>query len=398
MARKIITGIDVGTSRIKVVVAEQKGDTNLNILGLSQKNSEGIRRGYVVDSEEVSSNIKSTIRALEKSNSIPQIKQASIAIGGIGLSSLRSKGSIVISRADGEITDYDIKRVLNQCEANLTNVSNKQIIHEIPLLFKIDNSIVQGRPVGMKGSKLEAETLYITVLNHHLNDLIKSIESADISVDDIVASPLAASAVVLNTHQKEVGCVLANIGANTISIVVFEENRPISLEVFSIGSTHITNDIALGLQIPLDEAEKIKLEFNAGSSHPKKQLANIIEARLNDVFELIESHLKKINRNRLLPAGIILTGGGSNLFSLEEIARSSLKLPAKVASPLSLQNIGINISGMYKDQVINDPRWSVAVGLCVINLKENFMEGSDLKQFKGGIKLALKKVFRIFLP
>jgi len=251
--------------------------------------------------------------------------------------------------------------------------------------------------VGMKGNKLEAEVLYITCLSQHLADLIKNIELTGVTVDDIIASPLAASLVAISKHQKEAGCVLANLGAGTVSIIVFEEDIPISLEVFPIGSKHITNDIALGFQIPLEEAEKLKREFGADISVSKRKLNDIIEARLNDIFELIESHLKKINRNGLLPAGIILTGGGAGLFSLEEIAKSSLRLPAKVSTPLPVQGQELNIIGNYKDQVINDPGWSVALGLCVWGMRDRDKKGSNLKVLSK-FKTNLKRWFKTFLP
>ncbi|MBU3925910.1 cell division protein FtsA [Patescibacteria group bacterium] len=397
MARKIITGIDAGTSTIKVVVAEQKDDRHLHILSATQKNSEGIRRGFITNFEEASNSIKSAIKSAEKVSGIP-IKHAYVAVGGISLGSIKTKDSVMIARADGEITDYDLKRVLDQCESNLANnLSNKQILHEIPLNFKIDNNSIMGRPVGMKGNKLEVETLYITCLNQHLTDLVKAIENSGVSVDDIVASPLAASTIALTKHQKEVGCVLANIGASTVSIIVYEEDRPISLEIFPIGSKHITNDIALGFQIPLEDAEKLKMEFGAETSTAKRKLNDIIEARLNDIFELIESHLKKINRNGLLPAGIILTGGGAGLFSLEDIAKSSLRLPAKTNKLLPIQGQDINITGNYKDQVVNDPGWSVALGLCVWNMRDNEKNSSSIKNM-GKFKPNLKRWFKIFLP
>lgn len=397
MARNIITGIDAGTSAIKVVIAELKDDRHLNILSASQRNSSGIRRGYITNFEDAAESIRAAIKTAEKMAAVP-IKHAYVAVGGISLGSAKAKESVMVSRADAEITEYDIKRVLDQCEANISNsLSNKQIIHEIPLHFKIDNSHIPGRPVGMKGNKLEAEVLYITCLSQHLADLIKNIELVGIAVDDIIASPLAASLVAISKHQKEAGCVLANLGAGTVSIIVFEEDIPISLEVFPIGSKHITNDIALGFQIPIEEAEKLKREFGADTSVSKRKLNDIIEARLNDIFELIESHLKKINRNGLLPAGIILTGGGAGLFSLEEIAKSSLRLPAKVSTPLPIQGQELNITGNYKDQVINDPGWSVALGLCVWGMRDDNKKGSNLK-ILGKFKPNLKRWFKIFLP
>jgi cell division protein FtsA len=392
MARHIITGIDAGSSRIRAIIAEQKKDGGLTILGANQKQSEGIRRGYIVNLEDAAQSINATVKSLEKASGMP-VKRAIVAVGGISLSSIKSKGMIMISRADGEITEYDVKRAISQSEANLPNISNRRIIHTIPLHFKIDGNLVLGRPVGMSGTKLEIETLFITCLNQHLSDIIKTIESTGVAVDDVVASPLAMSYTVLTKYQKEVGCVLANIGASTVSIVVFEEGLPISLEVFPIGSTHITNDIALGLRLPLDEAEKLKVDYGRDNSLSKRKLSDIIEARLNDIFELIESHLKKINRNEMLPGGIILTGGGSNLFSLEEIAKSSLRLPAKIGifslqENQSLKNI-IASSSNLKEQILNDPGWSVALGLCI--MKESGKTESKTIQ-------SIKRWFRSFLP
>ena len=356
MGKNIIAGIDVGTSAIKITVAEQKkGSHNLNVLGAAQKPSSGIRRGYVTNFNEAIKSVASVVRSVEKTIGIP-VKRAYIAAGGIGLGSIKSKGTVIISRADGEISEYDVKRVISQSEANLPDISNKRIIHTLPLIFKIDNKPVIGRPLGMKGSKLEAEILFVTCLNQHLLDLIKVVESAGVAVEDIFASPIAASFAALNRRQKEIGCVLANIGSDTVSIAVFEESSPISLEVFPIGSTHITNDIALGLQIPIEEAEKLKIDYDSDKTIPRRKLSDIIEARLNDIFELIESHLKKINRNGLLPAGIILTGGGSSLLSLEDIAKASLQLPAKAGIALCQQNhYSHSISKSPQGQTFRNP-------------------------------------------
>jgi len=402
MARNIITGIDAGSSTIRVIVAEQKKDGLVNILGASQKQSEGIRRGYVTHLDDAAKGIENAVRAAEKSSTIP-IKRAFVAIGGIGLGSIKSKGTIMISRADGEVTDYDVKRVVDQSEANLPNISNRRILHTIPLHFKIDGNPVIGRPAGMTGAKLEVETFFITCLGQHLSDLIKTVESAEVAVDDVVASPLAMSQAILTKAQKEVGCILVNIGASTVSVVVFEEGLPISLEVFPFGSDYITNDIALGLQVPLDEAEKIKINYsNSSSSGNKRKLSDIIEARLNDIFELIEAHLKKINRQEMLPGGVVLTGGGSSLFSLEEIAKASLHLPAKIGTfslrkDYSPKNITAAASNL-KEQILNDPGWSTALGLCLMNAGENSYEFADEDRLKKGFGKSIKKWFHSLLP
>lgn len=389
MARNIITGLDIGSSSVRAIIIERKKDGSLHMLAAAQKESEGVRRGYINNLDDASKTVSATVKSLEKISGL-SIRNALVSVGGISLGSYRSKAMIRTSKADGEITDHDIKRLIAQSEASLTNMINKKVIHSIPLFFKIDNTIIQGRPTEMKGTKLEVETLLITCLSQHLSDLIKTIESSGLSVDDIVASPLATSYAVLTNQQKETGCVMANIGSSTVSVVVFEDGLPISLEVFPIGSSHITNDIALGLQIPLDEAEKIKINYGTENTVPKKKLSDIIEARLNDIFEMIENHLKKINRNQVLPAGIILTGSGSGLFSVEEIAKASLKLPAKTGNLMPSNNHSLVItapSTNLRDQILNDPGWSVALGLCIFGFNNNHYLYENEKSTMGGGKI-----------
>src|ERR1035437_7050335 len=197
--------------------------------------------------------------------------------------------------------------------------------------------------------------LFIPCIDHHLNDILESVEGAGIRVEDVMAAPVAASLVTLTKSQKIAGVVLCNIGAETVSIAVFENSVPVSLEIFPIGSTDITNDIALGLKVPLEEAEQIKIGAITGSSYPRKKLEEIITARLSDIFELIEAHLKKIGRNGLLPAGVIITGGGSGLNSINEIAKASLQMPSRIGT------IGV-LDGKSS---FKDATWAVAYGLCI---------------------------------
>ena len=401
MARVITTGIDIGSSTVRVVTAEQKKDGGLNILAAVQKESEGVKRGYITNLETAAKTIGGAVKSAEKMSGV-SIKRVVVSVGGISLGSIRAKGMVRTSKVDGEITERDVKRLIAQSETNLANVSNTRVIHRFPLAFKVDNNFVHGRPTELKGTKLEVETLFITCFNLHLSDLIKTVESAGLVIDDIVAAPLAMSCAALTKQQKETGCILTNIGASTVSVVVFEEGLPISLEVFPIGSSHITNDIALGLRVPLDEAEQIKLSYGTDISVPKRKLLDIVEARLNDIFEMIESHLKKINRNEVLPAGIILTGSGSNLFSLEEIAKASLRLPAKVGSLLPRANHSLNISAAssnLREQILNDPGWSVAVGLCIASIDESCLPfESSRNESKRGVLSVIKKWASSLLP
>lgn len=359
MARHIATGIDIGTYQVKVVVAEHvRGDDKKfpKIIGTGFASSRGLRHGYIINSSDIARCIYTAVQQAEKTAGI-RIKKAFLSVGGVGLEELHSKAEVVISRADNEVTDLDIDKVLAESEKKVEQkLLNKKILHSIPLRYKIDGSEILGRPQNMRGTKLEIETLFITSLEQHLNDLIAAVEDAGVAVEDVMASPLAGSLVTLTRAQKMAGCVLANIGAETVSIVIFENNVPISLKVLPIGSTDITNDIALGLKISLDEAEQLKLGTIIGMDYPKKKLDDIIVARLKDIFELIDIHLKKIGKNELLPAGIILTGGGSSIATIEDLALASLKLPSKIAT--------LNVLDLPRGH-IKDASWAVSYGLCI---------------------------------
>ena len=334
------------------------------------------------------------------------------------MGSVISTSTIAISRADSEVTTLDIKRAHDQCEKEIPPTAgvNRKILHTIPLQYKIDGKVVLGNPEGMKATKLEVKMLFITSLEHHLNYVIQAIEEAGIVIQDVMASPVAASLVTLTKAQKIAGCVLANIGAETVSIAVFENNIPVSLEVFPIGSTDITNDIALGLKVPLEEAEQIKIGSIAGSSYPRKKLEEIIEARLSDIFELIEAHLKKVGRNGLLPAGIVITGGGAGLGTIEDMARIALRLPSRIGVIFPTDHGANNINerentrdqgrGQEKQttkptsrQTFRDATWAVSYGLCILglNAEEGPTVGGSMNLMKT-TKNSIVAWFKQFLP
>ncbi len=400
MSQKFAVGIDIGTYQVKVVVSEsilsEDGVYISKMIGTGEVESKGLRHGYIINIADATRCLKLAIEQAEKTSKI-KIKKAYISIGGIGLSSLVGKGSVMITKSDLEITDIDIKNVINEAENSLLSSAllNKQVIQTIPQAFKIDGQMLMGRPVGMHGTKLEAKVLFIVCLKQHLNDLVKAVEDADIEILDIIASPIAASNAILTKNQKIAGCILVNIGSETVSLSIFENNIPISLEVFQVGSSDITNDIALGFRIPINEAENIKIGSSTEMQYPKKKLDDIIIARLSDIFYLIEAHLKKMGRSELLPAGIILTGGGSGIDTIEDIAKASLKLPSKVAS--------INILSSIKNQQLKNSYWSVAYGLSIwgLNLSgsEDFMTVFNIA--KGSTEKTFAKLgnwFKQFLP
>lgn len=393
MSKKISVGIDIGSYQVKVVAAASEegknGKTTPKIIGLGYAESRGLRHGYILSQEEASKSLKAALRQAEKAAGI-KIRKAFVSVGGAGLGGVIASGSAVISRADYEITELDISKALGASESAIPQSFslNRKIIHTVPIQFKVDGKQIYGRPVGMKGTKLEAKTLFITSLERHLNDLVETLGDAGIEVENVVAAPIAASLVTLSKSQKIAGCVLANVGSETVSIVVFENNTPVSLEVFPLGGSDITNDIALGLKIPLEEAEDLKRGSIIGATYPKKKLDEIISARLSDIFDLIEAHLKKIGRNGLLPAGIVLTGGGSSVEMIADLAKSALRLPSRIASPSW---------GAGASAEIRDASWSVALGLCLIGLSDEDANLTGIKMMRGA-KNDIVAWLKQFLP
>lgn len=363
MSEHIITGIDVGTFQVKVAIVrvpKTKGERALpQIIGTGFAESRGLRNGYIISESDVVRSIRSAVAQAEKAAGV-DVKRAYVSIGSIGLDEVVSTGEVITSRADSEITSIDIEKAQQDSEDRIIDhIPNRKIIHAIPLRYRVDGELVLGKPQGMRGTKLEVDTLFITTFEQHLNDLIGAVERTGIYVEDVMASPLAASFVILSKAQRRAGCILANIGAETVSTVVFEDMTPVSLKVFPIGANDITNDIALGLRIPLEEAEKIKRGGMTATTIPKKKLEEIINARLGDIFELIGLHLKKIKKDGLLPAGIILTGGGATTLGIQELARNSLNLPARIAT-----------LEFGKNTKVRDASWAVAYGLCMLGASD----------------------------
>jgi cell division protein FtsA len=356
MSKNITVGIDIGSHGTRVMVVEYANDgerKTTRIIGTGYAETRGVRHGYVVNGEQTSESLYKAIRDAEHTSGI-RIRQAVISIGGISLSSHLSTGSAIISKADNEVTNLDIQKALNDAESKLS-VPNKHIIETVVLEYKLDGKKVLGRPEGMKGIKLDVTVLFIACLKQHIDDLISVVNSVGVDVIDVVPSPLAASHVTLSEKQKTAGCMLLDIGAETVSLTVFEDNNVISMHVFTIGGSDITNDIALGLKIPLPEAEEIKQGVLIGNIS-QSDVENIIEARLTDIFELVQKYLKKIKRDGLLPAGVIISGGASQIPITESLARKILNVPASLAGlPLNSK----------KNSLIKDMSWLIVYGLCM---------------------------------
>jgi cell division protein FtsA len=383
----VIVGIDVGTAQVKVVIARGQSDRALPvILGTGYAESRGVKQGYITSLSEAARSIAAAVAQASRAARIP-VKRAYVSVGGVGLEEAFGRGEVVVERGDSQVTDRDIPRAIAASERALSPSSllNRKIIHTIPLSFSVDGVRVMGRsPLGIKGARLSVETLFITCLERHVDDLVAAIEEAGVEVEDVVASPLAASFVALSKMQKRVGCVLANIGSETLSVAVFDDTVPVSIKVFPVGSSAITNDLALGLRIPPEEAEQLKHGAVLGAPFPKKKVDDLIAKRLSEMLKLIEHHLKKMGKDELLPGGIILTGGGSAIQNVSDLAKVVLRLPARVAS--------IGDAGANKIQ-FGDSSWAVAYGLTVWGTTA----GGDLEAHEeSSVRDSLKTIWRWF--
>ena len=387
MIRNISVGIDIGSTTTKVVVGEfLKGEKNPKIIGVGESESKGMRHGYVVDISEAAKSLRSAISSAEKSSGI-KIKRAFVAVGGATLRGDIVSGTAIISKADGEVTNLDINKALNECEDNL-NLNNRKIIKVSPISFKLDGKEILGRPTGMRGTKLEVKALFVTSSISHFEDLYDTVTSTGVEPIDFIASGEAGSFIAMTQKQKIVGGALVDIGSETVSLSVFENGILASLYTFPIGGADITNDIALGMKTSLENAEKLKLG-DSSEEFSKKKLDEIIEARLFDIFEVIENHLKKIKRNELLPAGIVFIGGSANIPGLEEFSKSGLKLPSKIGSTEIFGNIKTKL---------RDPSWFTALGLIMIPDEDGYYGEGSFKNLFKNVKTILKKNIKELMP
>ncbi|MDZ7798630.1 MAG: cell division protein FtsA [Patescibacteria group bacterium] len=376
---EIITGLDIGSSYIRAVVGQKNpNDEKLHIMGLASQPSEGVSKGVVTSIEETVSSISQCLEKVERMTGIPA-ENAFVGISGSHINSQDSHGVIAVAKADGEIKEEDVERVVEAAQAVATP-PNFEILHVIPRSFTVDNQKGIKDPVGMTGIRLEVEAQIIQGLSSQIKNLTKSVYRTGVDIEDLVLGVLASSESCLTKRQKNLGVALVNIGSSTTSLVVFEEGDVLHTKILPIGSSHITNDIAIGLRTSIDLAEKIKLEY--GSALPddiskreeinlgeleggdnnkvsKKQVAEIIEARLEEIFKMIDKELQKIDRSGLLPAGVVITGGGAKLPGLIKVAKKEFRLPSSVGSPQEF------VSAIDK---ANDPAFSTAIGLVVWGL------------------------------
>lgn len=422
---KMIAAVDIGTQKVTTIIASENVETRkINVMGVASTISNGIRKSQIVDIEEATEAITQSVEAAERMAGY-SITQAVVSVGGAHIASQNSKGVVAVSDPEAEITNEDVERVIEAARA-VSLPSAREIIHVVPMSYTVDSQEGIKDPVGMSGVRLEAEAHLITGSSTAMRNLTKCVNEIGADVTSMIFAGLAAAEAVLTETEKELGVVLIDIGAGTTSLVVFVEGNLTHSSVLPIGARNITNDLAIGMRISSESAEKIKQflsgkrakqevetnkkedEIDLGKLNLKEEIKTasrktlvegIIKPRLHEIFTMIGIELKKSGVVGLTPAGLVLTGGGAETVGVTDAAKRSLSMPTRIGIPKGL-------SGLVEE--IQSPAYAVSSGLLLYAFRKlpTVRGGSGLPGILGmtdripgkGIAVKIIEFIRSFLP
>lgn len=393
---RIITGIDVGSSKVSTVITSISSEGKISVVGVSTVPSKGIKKGVVVDIDEAVETIAESVEGAERMAGY-SIPSAFIAVDGKHISSLNSHGVVAVDGEGAEITEADVERVTEAARA-VSLPSSREIIHVLPRGFTVDSQDGIKDPMGMSGVRMEVETNIISGSTTVMRNLVKCVQQVGVDVDDLVFCGLASSEAVLSDTERELGCALVDVGGETTQVLVFTDGNPVYASVVPYGGQSITNDLFAGLRVSLEDAEQIKIKLSDGSLKPREGkkdevdisdlgleiqsiplsfVLNIIEARISEIVSMVGLEIKNSGQQGNLPAGIIVTGGGVQSPSLEEVVRKHLRLPLRVGYPTG-------VSGLIDE--VSTPSHATAVGLTIYGFyvggKEKFQGSAiDTRRF-----------------
>lgn len=417
MARpRIIAGIDVGSSKIATVIGSaEEEEKQVKIIGAASVPSRGIRKGQIVNIEEAANAVVESVEAAERMAGY-SLTQAMVSINGPHIASQNSRGVVAVAEPEGEINDSDVRRVIEAAKA-ISLPSSREVIHVIPRYFTVDGQDGIKDPAGMSGVRLEVETHIVTGSATAMRNLAKCVSEVGADVQNLVSAGLASAEATLTETEKELGVVLVDIGGGVTDVVVFIEGSPFYTAVLPIGAKNVTNDLAIGLRLSLESAEKIKMVFSEkkGPAEPgktksakkeeketvggdedeidlkevgivedikkvsKKTLTDgIIRPRLNEIFTMVGLELKKSEAIGLTPAGIVITGGGAMTVGIKEAAKRNLSMPVRIGVPQ-------DISGLADEA--EKPDFATAVGLLHHGVKSEVRGISNFSLLKIGKRL-----------
>jgi len=370
---RTIAAIDIGTTKICTLVAEINELGVLRIVGVGVTPSHGLRKGVVVSANDAADAIVASVERAERISGY-HITRAYVSIAGAHVASLNSRGIVAIPHGDRGITDEDVARALDASQA-ISMPEHQEVIHVVPRGFSIDGQEGVSDPRGMFGARLEVEAHIVTGSALSIQNLVKCVTTLNIEVDQLVLSPLAAGEAVLTSTERTMGVALADIGGGTTDIAIFIEGSVWHTAILPVGGNHLTNDVAICLRTPAEEAEEIKKKYGHArpdqiavdeemdiaafgeETHqklPRRQLAEVLHARVEEIATLVLQEIKRSGYDGLLPAGVVLCGGTSELPGIREVFREVIGLPARVGRPSQLQGLV---------DTLTSPAYASSVGL-----------------------------------
>jgi len=388
---RIVTGLDIGTTKICAMIAEVSKESNPEIIGIGLAASHGLRKGIVVDIEKTSNAIKEAVEKAERMAGV-KINSAFVGIAGSHINSINSHGVVAVAGNEKEIKSSDIQRVMEAAKI-IPLSSEEEIIHVLAREFIIDGCPGIKDPLGMSGVRLEVETHIITGSSTSVQNLVKSVLRAGLDVNDIVLEPLASSESVLTEDEKELGVVLTDIGGGTTDIMVFHEGSIAYTSVLPVGGNHVSNDIAVGMRTPVNEAEKIKIKYGTArcvdideseyievlsasgktkNNIPRRALCEVIEPRMYEIFNMVKKEIDKSGSRDMTPAGLVITGGASLLEGSDDLATQVLDMPVRRGEPENVNSLSDVIDNpVYEKKGDTVPRaiFSTVVGLINYGIK-----------------------------
>jgi cell division protein FtsA len=403
-ANNTIVGLDIGTTKISVIIAEMTPEGSANIVGVGFHPSTGMRRGVVVNIDKTTEAIEQAVEQAERMAGV-EVLSVFAGIAGDHIRSINSKGVIAVSREKGkphanEISQRDVDRVIDAAKA-VALPMDREVLHVLPQEFIVDNQEGVKDPIGMSGVRLEADVHIITGAVTSAQNIYRCVKKTGISVRDLVLEPLASSYAVLSQDEKELGVGLLDFGGGTTDIAIFYNGSIRHTSVIGFGGEYVTRDIALGLKTPLDQAESIKLEHGCacesrargdqvlsipgvGGRPPREVsrsvLASIIKPRVQEIFELALHEIKNSGCYDLLTTGIVLTGGSALLEGIDELAEEVFGLPVKIGRPSGL-------GGLM--ETASSPIHATSVGLVLYGMAHSHQNGA----FRGDDSKIFQKIF-----
>ncbi|MFH1639672.1 MAG: cell division protein FtsA [Chloroflexota bacterium] len=374
--RTTLTAIDVGTTKVCTIIAECRDDSDLRIVGVGIVPSAGMHKGLVTNIDEAKTAIRESVSRAEMACGY-RVESAYVGVTGRHVDSANSRGEVSITRNDRLVRPDDLRRVLASAQS-VKVPSDRKLLHVIPRNYGIDGQQGVKNPVGLHGFRLDVEMHIITAAITSVQNLVKCVRGIGLDIDDLVLEPLASSEAVLTEDEKQVGVIMADIGGGTTDISVFKEGSIYHTSVLPVAGYQITRDVAIGLGLPFDVAEQMKKTYGSvmpiyegktqsevtmssdGHGASYQDLCEIIRARVDEILRLIVLELPQNEYETLVPAGLVLTGGGSNLPGIESLGREVLRVPVRIGTPSNFNGIPDNL---------HNPIYATAVGLMLWGAK-----------------------------